>query len=162
MAPLHSTTALHLLLLTNSAATSSNINYTLVVAVTTTTPTTSQIFLMLWQHLVLIYRIPSIQLRLRDSSNRTDKHWDWRLIMICQLWVWLSVYIWIVILAKRCFFSIKTNILYIMTIGTQISQETQGEVITVIQTHMKTLQDLNITILESLTINYMIADDFID
>ena len=120
-----------------------------VITSSSTTPTTLHIFLILWQHLILIYimyidqhpevRIPSIQLRLRDSSNRTDKHWDWRLIMISQLWVWLSVYIWIVILAKRCFFSIKTNILYIMTIGTQISQETEGEVITVIQTHMKTV-----------------------
>ena len=49
-----------------------------------------------------------------------------------------------------------------MTIGTQISQETEGEVITVIQTHMKTVEDLNITILESLTINYVIADEDID
>ena len=156
MTPLHSTTAVHLLLLTNSAATSSNVNYSCGPCDHhNTTTTTSHIFLMLWQHLVLIYRIPSIQLRLRDSSNRTDKHWDWRLIMISQLWVWLSVYIWIVILAKRCLFSIKTNILYIMTIGTQISQETEGEVITVIQTHMKTVQDLNITILEILLINFI-------
>jgi len=42
-----------------------------------------------------------------------------------------------------------------MTIGTQISQETEGEVITVIQTHMKTVQDLNITILEILLINFI-------
>ena len=49
-----------------------------------------------------------------------------------------------------------------MTIGTQISLETKGEVITVIQTHMKTVEDLNITILESLTINYVIADEDID
>ena len=72
------------------------------------------------------------------------------------------VYIWIVILAKRCCFTIKTNILYIMTIGTHISPGTKGEVITVIQTHMKTVEDLNITILESLTINCMIADEDID
>ena len=92
------------------------------------------------------------------------QRWSWTLIVIFQLWAWLSgLYLDCTASQVRRCFSIKTNILYIMTIGTEISQGTRGKVITVIQTHMKTgAESHNIVTLESPTINEIIADNFID